>query len=75
MCVAWDGNKNHAPHVIAPCGDCRQILIQYAPDVNVVVQSNEDGNTSIPIIDLIPWPYEKMSNYNDISVIDSKNDQ
>src|SRR4051794_32043681 len=33
VAVAWDGTSETEPWVIAPCGDCRQLLYDYAPTI------------------------------------------
>ena len=40
--------------VLAPCGTCRQVLLDRFPDVQVVVA---DDGTTAPIADLLPHAY------------------
>lgn len=42
--------------VISPCGNCRQILFELAPDVAVIVNS-DDGLVKLPISEMLPLPY------------------
>lgn len=42
--------------VVNPCGNCRQMLVNYAPDIDVIVeQGNKLGK--IKAIELLPNPY------------------
>jgi cytidine deaminase len=40
-----------------PCGACRQILIELAPDLEVIVASPEGAPEVIPLRDLLPRPF------------------
>lgn len=42
--------------VIAPCGRCRQILIDYCPDLQVVLRT-EHGIEAVPLTALLPYVY------------------
>lgn len=43
--------------LISPCGNCRQMLMQYAPDIKVLIQT-EDGIQKVCIKELLPYsPY------------------
>ncbi|MGW7454942.1 cytidine deaminase [Streptomyces sp. NPDC054787] len=42
--------------VVPPCGRCRQVLLDYFPDVKVVVGSG-DGILTVPLTDLLPGRY------------------
>ena len=50
--VAVSGND-----LLAPCGRCRQILIDYWPEVNVVVPDVDGRPVTIPILGLLPFAY------------------
>jgi len=54
--VYWDGNESHEPIIISPCGDCRQMLIEYAPNLKVIVEGQE-GPETISIEELLPHSY------------------
>lgn len=43
--------------VIAPCGNCRQILYEYAPNVSVIVPDGESYK-KVNAKSLLPYPYE-----------------
>ncbi|MCX2731659.1 ASCH domain-containing protein [Saccharopolyspora sp. NFXS83] len=43
--------------VIPPCGRCRQQLFDYYPDARAIIRG-ENGLESVPITDLLPFPYD-----------------
>lgn len=43
--------------VIPPCGRCRQQLFDYYPDARAIIRG-KNGLESVPIIDLLPFPYD-----------------
>ncbi len=47
---------DHARGVIAPCGRCRQVLLDYYPHVEVIVPDSA-GPTQVPVRQLLPWSY------------------
>jgi cytidine deaminase len=42
--------------VIPPCGRCRQVLLDYFPNVRVVVGSG-DRLREVPVVELLPETY------------------
>jgi cytidine deaminase len=46
--------------VIPPCGRCRQMLFDYYPKSRVVVRV-EAGLASVPIVDLLPYAFDRRS--------------
>ena len=54
--VAVDNAR--APHnVVSPCGNCRQLLLDYAPECWVIVK-HETGLARVRARDLLPIPYQ-----------------
>ncbi len=47
-----------APDVVAPCGACRELLMDYAPDALVIVPS-PTGPQKRPVRALLPEPYRR----------------
>ncbi len=46
--------------VVSPCGNCRQMLYRYCPDVMVIV-NDENGNLiKVKARDLLPFPWEPV---------------
>ena len=41
--------------VIAPCGNCRQMMIEYCPDIKVILNDNENNLIKVGIKDLLPF--------------------
>ena len=41
--------------VIPPCGNCRQMLLEYAPDIRVLVSDDEGKLVKVGIRDLLPF--------------------
>ena len=49
-----------ANSVISPCGNCRQMLIAYCPDINVIV-NDENGNLiKVTARDLLPFAWQPV---------------
>lgn len=47
-------------NVVAPCGNCRQMLFEYCPNVLVIV-NDENGNLiKVKVRDLLPFAYEEI---------------
>lgn len=42
--------------IIPPCGNCRQLLQKYAPDIDVLIET-EKGAGKVNISELFPCPY------------------
>lgn len=42
--------------VVPPCGRCRQVLLDYFPDIKVIVGTG-DGVRAVPVSDLLPESY------------------
>ncbi len=45
------------PSPCMPCGACRQVLLEYAPDLEVLVASEKGLPERIPLRDLLPRPF------------------
>jgi cytidine deaminase len=45
------------PSACMPCGACRQVLLEYAPDLEVIVASPKGPPERIPLRDLLPRPF------------------
>jgi cytidine deaminase len=44
--------------VVAPCGACREMILDHAPDAMIIVKS-EDVLIKLPIRTLLPLPYRR----------------
>jgi cytidine deaminase len=54
------GQVDGPPAVVAPCGMCRELVADYAPDARVIVPG-PDGATLRQISDLLPGKYAHPS--------------
>lgn len=43
--------------LIPPCGNCRQMLLEYCPDIKVILNDEEDNIIKVGIKDLLPLAY------------------
>ena len=50
------GNAQPPHKIVSPCGNCRQLLFDYAPDCLVIIE-HESRVVKIPARDLIPDAY------------------
>jgi len=41
--------------ILAPCGRCRQVLVDLFPAIQVVIWTGSEAR-AVPIADLLPWP-------------------
>jgi len=46
--------------VIPPCGNCRQMLIEYAPDIKVIVNNDDGKLVKVSIKDLLPFAWSSV---------------
>jgi cytidine deaminase len=47
-----------APDIVSPCGACRELLMDHAPDAKVIVPG-PGGPEKRPVRDLLPLPYRR----------------
>jgi cytidine deaminase len=45
---------------VLPCGACRQVLLEYAPDLVIVVEGSDGRAEEIPLRDLLPRPFTRL---------------
>ena len=53
-------HKNAPNHVVAPCGNCRQMLFEYGPDIRVLVNDDEGKLVKVCVRDLLPFAYVEI---------------
>ena len=47
-------------HVLSPCGNCRQMLYEYCPDIKVIVNDENGELTKIKARDLLPFAWQPI---------------
>ncbi len=53
-------HKDAKNYVVSPCGNCRQTLFEYCPDVKVIVNNDEGELIKVGIRDLLPFAYVEL---------------
>ncbi len=48
-------HDNFPDKVIAPCGNCRQMMMEYCPDIKVILNDYENNLIKVGIKDLLPF--------------------
>ena len=48
-------HKDFPNKVIAPCGNCRQMLVEYCPDIKVILNDDDGNLVKVGIRDLLPF--------------------
>ena len=48
-------HKDFPNKVIAPCGNCRQMLMEYCPNIKVILNDYENNLIKVGIKDLLPF--------------------
>lgn len=46
--------------VVSPCGNCRQMLIEYAPNIMVILNDDENNLIKVAIEDLLPYAWKSI---------------
>ena len=46
--------------VVPPCGNCRQMLFEYCPDIKVIVSDEEGKLIKVSARDLLPFAWEPV---------------
>lgn len=52
-----DKAKNN---LVPPCGNCRQMLFEYCPDVKVILNDKDGNIAKVCVRDLLPLAYEEI---------------
>lgn len=50
-------HEKHINCVIPPCGNCRQMLLEYCPGIRVIVNDDEGKLVKVGIRDLLPFAW------------------
>ncbi len=46
--------------LVAPCGNCRQMLIEYCPDIKVILNDENHNIIKVAIQDLLPFAWKPV---------------
>ena len=47
-------------HVLAPCGNCRQMLVEYCPNIKVILNDDNYNLIKVGIRDLLPFAWKPV---------------
>lgn len=50
--------KDAPNHLLPPCGNCRQMLLEYCPDIKVILNDENLNMVKVTISDLLPLAYK-----------------
>lgn len=53
-------HDKHINSVISPCGNCRQMLLEYCPDIKVIVNDQNGQLIKVQARDLLPYAWESV---------------
>ena len=53
-------HEKHKNSVIPPCGNCRQMLYEYCPDVKVIVNDDSGNLIKVAARDLLPFAWRPV---------------
>lgn len=46
--------------IVSPCGNCRQMLFEYCPDIMVIVNDEKGVPVKVAARDLLPFPWQPV---------------
>ena len=46
--------------VLSPCGNCRQMLVEYCPEIKVIVNDDEGRLVKVGVRDLLPFAWKPV---------------
>ena len=53
-------HEKHVNGVIPPCGNCRQMLFEYCPDIRVIVNDEQGKLIKVRARDLLPFAWQTV---------------
>ena len=53
-------HEKHLNCVIPPCGNCRQMMFEYCPDIKVIVNDEKGELIKVKARDLLPFAWEPV---------------
>ena len=46
--------------VLSPCGNCRQMLFEYCPNIKVIVNDDDGSLVKVKAADLLPFAWQPV---------------
>ncbi len=46
--------------LVPPCGNCRQMLLKYCPDIKVILNDEKGNAVKVEVKDLLPLAYKRI---------------
>ena len=53
-------HEKAANGVVSPCGNCRQMLFEYCPDIRVIVNDDDGNLVKVKAADLLPFAWQPV---------------
>ena len=53
-------HEKHLNGVIPPCGNCRQMLFEYCPEIKVIVNDENGRLIKVKASDLLPFAWQPV---------------
>lgn len=53
-------HRNAPNRVVSPCGNCRQMLFEYGPDIRVLCNDDKGSLVKVSVRDLLPFAYVEL---------------
>ncbi len=53
-------HEKHLNSIIPPCGNCRQMLYEYCPDIKVIVNDDNGNLVKVAARDLLPFAWRPV---------------
>ena len=53
-------HDKHLNFVLPPCGNCRQMMFEYCPDIKVIVNDENGKLIKVTARDLLPFAWEPV---------------
>lgn len=47
-------------NIVTPCGNCRQLMMEYCPDIKVIINDENGKPVKVKAKDLLPFAYEEI---------------
>lgn len=55
-------HDNTPNHLLAPCGNCRQMMMEYCPDIKVILNDDNHQIIKVSVRELLPFAWMPVEN-------------